>query len=127
MENFRDFETGPDPFGRTWHILFKYLQTGISIRHADSVDVCFLATAGEETLKRVVVLNHPDLVEYAKKKGIKITDTWCSRMAALKLTEVITNAEDLEKDYIVVSPAEIEKFDYAVRKWEEAWIKGNAA
>ena len=48
MENFRDFQMGPDPFGRTWHALFKYLQTGISIRHSDSVDVCFVLESGEE-------------------------------------------------------------------------------
>jgi len=127
MENFRDFEIGPDPFGRTWHILFKYLQTGISIRHADSVDVCFLASSGEETLKRVIVLNHPDLVAYAKKRGTPITDTWCSRLAAFKLKHAIINGEDMEKDYIVVSPAEIEQFDYTLRKWEDEWLKGHAA
>ena len=61
MENFRDFQLGPDPFGRTWHVLFKYLQTGISIRHSDSVDVCFVLENGEEKLQTVIVLHHADL------------------------------------------------------------------
>ncbi len=86
MENYRDFEIGPDPFGRTWHVQFKYLQTGISIRHADSVDVCFLLTSGEETLKRVIVLHHPDVLAYTKRKGAILSDTWCSRIAAFKLS-----------------------------------------
>lgn len=127
MENYRDFEIGPDPFGRTWHVLFKYLQTGISIRHADSVDVCFLAGADGETLKRVVVLSHPELLAYTKKKGIVLSDTWCSRLAAFKLRHAIENGEDMEKDYLVVSAAEIDRFDYALRKWEAEWLKTHAA
>ncbi|MCU1325327.1 MAG: hypothetical protein JWN34_697 [Bryobacterales bacterium] len=127
MENYRDFEIGPDPFGRTWHILFKYLQTGISIRHADSVDVCFLASSGDETLKRVIVLNHPDLLAYTKRKGTQLTDTWCARLAAFKLRHAIENFEDMDKDYLVTSPAEIERFDYELRKWEDDWLRSHAA
>ncbi|HXJ42672.1 MAG TPA: hypothetical protein VNH18_25550 [Bryobacteraceae bacterium] len=127
MENFRDFEIGPDPFGRTWHVQFKYLQTGISIRHADSVDVCFLLESGEEKLKRVVVLQHPELLAYSKRKGVEMSDTWCSRLAAFKLKNSIETGEDIEKEYLVVSPHEIEQFDYAIRKWEETWLKSNAA
>ena len=127
MENFRDFEIGPDPFGRTWHALFKYLQTGISIRHSDSVDVCFVLESGEERLQRVVVLQHAELVAYSKRKGVQISDTWCSRLAAFKLKHAIENGEDIEKEYLVMSPHEIEQFDYAIRKWEEAYLKANAA
>ena len=127
MENFRDFEIGPDPFGRTWHVLFKYLQTGISIRHADSVDVCFLLETGDEKLKRVIVLKHPELLDYAKRKGTQVTDTWCSRLAGFKLKNAIESGEDIEKEYLVVSPREIEQFDYSINKWEEAWMKSHAA
>jgi hypothetical protein len=42
-DNSRRFEAGPDPFGRTWQVEFRWLQTGISIRHADTVDVKFVA------------------------------------------------------------------------------------
>ena len=41
--NYRMFEAGPDPFGRHWQVEFRWLQTGISIRHADTVDVKFEA------------------------------------------------------------------------------------
>ena len=41
VENFRRFQAGPDPFGRTWEVEYRWLQTGISIRHADTVDVKF--------------------------------------------------------------------------------------
>jgi len=127
MENFRDFHIGPDPFGRTWHALFKYLQTGISIRHSDSVDVCFVLDNGEEIMKRVVVIPHAALRAYAEKTGRKVSDTLCSRIAALKVKEVITNAEELENEYLPVTPAEIAAYDSAVKKWEEEWVKSHAA
>ena len=41
IENFRRFQAGPDPFGRTWDVEFRWQQNGISIRHADTVDVKF--------------------------------------------------------------------------------------
>ncbi|HZL56002.1 MAG TPA: hypothetical protein VFC21_02910 [Bryobacteraceae bacterium] len=127
MENFRDFQIGPDPFGRTWHALFKYLQTGISIRHSDSVDVCFVLDNGEEKMKRVVVIPHAELRSYAQRTGRKIGDTLCSRIAALKLKETIQNAEDLEKEYLPLTPKEIADYDVAVKKWEEEWVRSHAA
>jgi hypothetical protein len=127
MENFREFHVGPDPFGRTWHVFFKYLQTGISIRHSDSVDVCFVLENGEETIRRVVVIPHGDLRAYAERTGRKISDTLCSRIAALKITDVIQNAEDLEKEFLPVMPKEIADYDAAVQKWEGEWVKAHAA
>jgi hypothetical protein len=129
MENFRDFQLGPDPFGHTWHALFKYLQTGISIRHSDSVDVCFVVENedGGEKAHRVVVLSHPEIREFGKRTGRVITDTWCSRMAACKLRQTIVNGEDMDKEYLIVTPREIEEYDAAIRKWEAEWIRTHAA
>lgn len=127
MENFRDFQLGPDPFGRTWHALFKYLQTGISIRHSDSVDVCFIIESGEEKAQKTVVLSHPEIREFSKRTGRVITDTWCSRMAACKLRKAIENFEDMDKDYLVVTTGEIAEYDAAIRKWEAEWIRTHAA
>ena len=42
MLNYREFEAGPDPFGRKYQVYFKWLQTAISMRHADTVDVKFI-------------------------------------------------------------------------------------
>jgi hypothetical protein len=127
METFRDFQIGPDPFGQTWHVLFKYLQTGISIRHSDSVDVRFVLENGTEGMQKTVVLLHAEIREYAERNSRKISDAWCSRIARLKLQRAIENAEDMEKDYLLVTPKEIEEFDGAIRKWEEAWVKEHAA
>lgn len=130
MENFRDFQVGPDPFGRTWHALFKYLQTGISIRHSDSVDVCFVIEsedAADARAQKIVVLSHPGIRDFSKRSGREITDTWCSRMAACKLRQVIENGEDMDKEYLTVTSREIEEYDAAIRKWEAEWIRTHAA
>ena len=127
MENFRDFEIGPDPFGRTWRAQFKYLQTGISIRHSDSVDVCFILTSGEEQMIRTVVMQHADLREYTKRTGREFSDTWCSRLAVCRLRSAVETAEDLEKDFLQVTPAEIAEYDAAVKNWEQNWVRGHAA
>ena len=42
MLNYRQFEAGPDPFGRKFQVYFKWLQTAISLRHSDTVDTKFL-------------------------------------------------------------------------------------
>jgi hypothetical protein len=127
MENFRDFDAGPDPFGGVWHVQFNYLQTAISIRHSDSVDVRFILESGDSRIQKTVVIPLADIRAYAERAGRKVSDAWCSRLAMCRLREVIATAEDLEKDYIAVTPAEIERYDEAIRKWEEEWVKKHAA
>lgn len=95
MENFRDFNAGPDPFGRTWHAMFKYLQTGISIRHSDSIDICYILDNGDERLQKTVVIQHADMRAYAQRTGRAVSDTWCSRIAVLKLRYVVETGEDI--------------------------------
>ena len=114
----------------SWHAFFKYLQTGISIRHSDSVDVRFVLhndSDGEGETQKTIVLPHADIRAYAKRSGRPISDAWCSRIAAIKLQRVIENAEDIEKDYLLVTPKEIEEYDSAIQKWEEQWVKQHAA
>jgi hypothetical protein len=109
MENFRRFTAGPDPFGRTWEVEFRWLQTGISIRHADTVDVKFILwTEGEEKQERVVAMPHPDLLALSAKAGRSLTDPWCLKLAARHLKHTIESGEDLEKTLITVSPADLE-------------------
>lgn len=127
MENFREFQAGPDPFGRTWQVRFKYLQTAISIRHSDSVDVTFVMTCGEESLERTVVIQHVDLRDYGARSGRPLGDPWCSRVAMLKLTRAIVNAEGLDLLYLPVTRREMEELDADIKKWEDGWIKAHAA
>ena len=126
------FQTGPDPFGRTWHVLFKFLQTAISIRHSDSVDVRFILDNGgidnnQERIEKTIVLPNAELRAYSAHKHRPLNDSWCARLAMCKIRQVIETGEDLEKDYIAVTPREIEEFDYAIKKWEDEWIRSHAA
>jgi hypothetical protein len=128
MENFRNFEAGPDPFGRTWHVLFKFLQTAISIRHSDSVDVRFILTSGEETLQKTIVLQNADLRAWEMASSDrKLSDTWCSRVAMCKLRRSIETAEDLDKDYMMVTRQELDEFGAEIKTWEAEWVKKHAA
>ena len=111
MENFRQFEAGPDPFGRMWKVEFKWLQTAISLRHSDTVDVKFVLHDEETRVQKTVALPHLDLLELSKKTGRTMTDAWCSRLAALHLKRIIETGEDMEKDLVTVSAAELAEYD----------------
>jgi hypothetical protein len=103
MRNFREFEAGPDPFGRTWHVEFKWLLTAISLRHSDSVDVKFIVHGDDTKVEKTIALRHPDLLELSAKTGQPLTDPWCSRLAAEHLKDVIATGEDMEKSLITPS------------------------
>ena len=111
MENFRQFDAGPDPFGRTWKVEFKWLQTAISLRHSDTVDVKFVLHDGESRVQKTVALHHVDLLQLSKKTGRPMTDAWCSRLAAAHLQHIIETGEDLEKDLVTVSTEELAAYD----------------
>ena len=109
MLNFRDFEAGPDPFDRKFHVLLKWMQTAISIRHADTVDVKFVVwTEGEEKQEKIIALSHPMLLALAAKTGHALTDAWCLKLAGRHLAHMITSGEDLEKTLVTVSSADLE-------------------
>jgi hypothetical protein len=118
IKNFRHFEVGPDPFGRTWQAYFRWLQTGISIRHADTVDVKFgVSTEGVPSEERVIALSHPGLLALSAKVGHPLTDTWCLKLAALHLRHMLRTGEDMEKTLVTLQPAEIEQY---ARELEES-------
>ncbi len=103
MDSFREFEAGPDPFGRKWQIQFKWLQTAISTRHSDSVDVKFVLRSDDIRTEKTVSLRHPDLLRLSEKTGRPLTDPWCSRLAAAHLKDMIETGEDMEKDLVTPS------------------------
>lgn len=108
IENFREFEAGPDPFGRKWKVHFRWLQTGISIRHADTVDVKFGVSVDDGPFEeRVIALPHPLLLALSAKTGHPLTDAWCLKLAALHLAHMIESGEDIEKTLVTVLPEEM--------------------
>jgi hypothetical protein len=111
IETPREFEAGPDPFGRKWKVHFSWLQTGISIRHADTVDVKFaIAAEGEPFDERVIALPHPALLAVSKKVGHPLTDAWCLKLAALHLRHIIATGEDFEKVLVTLDADQIEHY-----------------
>src|SRR5258708_38481012 len=109
-ENLRRFTAGPDPFGRAWEVEFRWLQTGISIRHADTVDVKFIVwTEDEPKLEKVIALPHAELLVLSAKSGHALTDPWCMKLASRHLRYMIASGEDLEKTLVTVAPADLER------------------
>jgi hypothetical protein len=109
-ENNRRFEAGPDPFGRTWQVEFRWLQTAISIRHADTIDVKFVIwTEGEPKQEKVIALPHAALLELSAKTGHPLTDPWCLKLAARHLRHMIESGEDLEKTLVTLAPADLDR------------------
>jgi hypothetical protein len=106
---YRLFKAGPDPFGRMWTVQFRWLQNGITIRHADTVDVKFFVTPdGGETEEKVIALPHPLLLEFTGKHGLKLTDPLCMRLAASHLRRMIETTEDMDKTLVTLEPEELE-------------------
>lgn len=111
MESFRKFEAGPDPFGRTWEVEYQWLQTAISIRHADAVDVKFnVWTTDEPKQERVVSLPHPDLLDVCRKVDHPLTDAYCLKLAGMHLRKMIETFEDMDKTLVTVKKAEMEEY-----------------
>ena len=107
--NFREFEAGPDPLGKTWRVEFIWLQTGVAIRHSDSVDVKFFISDGERKLERVVALPHPELLRLSKSRECPLTDAWCLKLAARHIARMIATGEDMEKALVTVPARELER------------------
>jgi hypothetical protein len=115
-ETYRRFEAGPDPFGRHWHIEFRWLQTAISIRHADTIDVKFILwtreapeQGGEPKQEKVIALPHAALLALSAKTGHPLTDPWCLKLAARHLNHMIKSGEDLEKTLVTLSAQELDQ------------------
>jgi len=124
MQNFRQFEAGPDPFGRKFQVLFKWMQTAISLRHADTVDVKFiLVDENGGRTEKTIALPHPDLPRVAEEVGRKVDDPWCSRLGAMHLAHLVETGEDMEKDLVTVSPADLRSYARALASSEKTAVQ----
>ena len=124
MQNFRQFEAGPDPFGRKFQILFKWMQTAISLRHADTVDVKFILVdeQGERT-EKTIALPHADLFRVAAESGRKVDDPWCSRLGAMHLRRLVETGEDMEKDLVTVTTADLKTYAESLSGTEKSAVQ----
>ena len=124
MQSFRQFEAGPDPFGRKFQVLFKWMQTAISLRHADTVDVKFILVddQGGRT-EKTMALPHADLVRVAAEAGRKVDDPWCSRLGAMHLRRLVETGEDMEKDLVTLSAADMKGYAGQLRDSETSAVR----
>ena len=124
MLQFREFDAGPDTFGRKYHVLFKWLQTAISLRHSDTVDVKFILVDedGART-EKVIALQHADLLRLSKEIGHAVEDPWCARLAELHLLHLVQTGEDMEKDLVTVPYADLRSYAQEVGRMEEAAVR----
>jgi hypothetical protein len=121
MQNFRQFEAGPDPFGRKFQVWFKWLQTAISIRGSDSVDVQFLLENDQAcSVRKTIALPHADLLALSRATGRPMDDPWCARLAALHLVHVVETGEDMEKDLVTVAPDALKLYAAELARQESA-------
>jgi len=127
MENFRQFDAGPDPFGRTWKVEFKWLQTAISLRHSDTVDVKFVVHDDSTRLEKTIALPHADLLALSQETGRPLTDACSSGLAALHLTHLIETGEDMEKDLVTVSPEDLAMYDARLQNLAETAAWGSSS
>lgn len=107
-----------DPFDRRWQVEFRWLQTGISIRHADTVDVKFALYSDEGTEEKVIALPHPLLLDLAKSARRELNDAWCMRLAAAHLRKMIQSWEDMDKPLVTLTAAELADAARHVKKLE---------
>ena len=119
MQNFRQFEAGPDPFGRKFQVWFKWLQTAISIRGSDTVDVKFvLENEQAGSAQKTIALPHLALLALSRETGRPMDDAWCSRLAALHLVRLVETGEDMEKDIVAVAPATLKQYAQELARQE---------
>jgi len=107
-----------DPFDRQWQVEFRWLQTGISIRHADTVDVKFALYSEAGVEEKVVALPHPLLLETAKAVRHELNDAWCMRLAAAHLRKMIESWQDMDKALVTLTAAELQTAAGHVKRLE---------
>jgi len=124
MPSFREFEAGPDPFGRKYQVLFKWLQTAISLRHSDTVDVKFILVDEEgKRTEKTIALPHADLQRISGETGRKMDDPWCARLAQAHLLRLIETGEDIEKDLVTVPYEDVKRYAEQLARQESTPVR----
>ena len=106
-------------------MLLKWLQTAISIRHADTVDVKFLLLGEDDTrTAKTIALPHADLLAVSQALGRPMDDAWCGRLAALHLLDLVRTGEDMEKDLVTVLRPSLERHARELAEAERQAVGG---
>ena len=65
----------------------------------------------------------PELLNASKTSGTPMTDAWCARLAKRHLEHLITSGEDMEKELVTVSPADLATYAREVNDWQLSEVR----
>jgi len=102
--NHESFEVVSEITGERYQVEFDWLQTAISLRHSDTVDVQFRVNG----TGKVVALPHAALQSACRRAAIPLTDPLCRRIAAEHLRWALASGVDAERDLLTLTPAQVE-------------------
>src|SRR5438552_17491356 len=120
MLNFREFEAGPDPFGGKYQVFLKWLQTAISLRHSDTVDVKFvLVDDNGGRTEKTIALPHGALLRVSREINRTMDDPWGSRLEAMHLLHLVATGEELEKDLVTFTDADLKRYATELARAEQ--------
>ncbi len=105
----KNFEVTSEITGELFTVEFRWLQTAISLRHSDTVDVKFLVNGQG----KVIALPHAALEQACRQAGVPLTDPLCRRLAARQLEVVLRTGEDSEKELITLTPERVAEWAQA--------------
>ena len=89
---YHDFQVRSGLTHEEYKCHFVYLQTAISLRHSDTIDVKFLVNGTGV----IVALPHTAWVEYSKRAGHPLTDDKAAQAAATLLREALERGDNVE-------------------------------
>lgn len=116
---YEDFRVKDRWSGREVHCIFQAIITAISTRHADAVDVKFLAGGRPVWM----ALPHGAWGEYHKRSGKIITDPLAAQIAGRFLkTAIESGEEDGREMYNLTVPETLEHLDAVVREYATAGV-----
>ena len=107
MEDYKSFAVTSQVTGERYRVEFRWLQTAISLRRSDTVDVKFLVN-GEG---KVVALPHAALEEVCRKAAVPLKDEFCARMAAVHLEEALRSGRDAELELLTLTAGRVAELE----------------
>src|ERR1700691_4517596 len=112
---FEDFTATDRWTKKPVHCVYQALIVAIATRHADAVDIKFIANG-----KTVwVALPHPAWVEYKKRTGKSITDSLAVEIAGHYLKTALESGEGLGREMFSLTVQEtLEHLDAAVQEMQ---------
>ncbi len=117
MSMFENFTVTERWTKKPVHCAYQMLIVAISTRHADAIDIKFLADG-----KPVwVALPHPAWVEYKKRTGKLITDSLAVEIAGHYLRSALAQGEGLGREMFSLTVEEtLQHLDAAVAEMQAA-------